>query len=218
MGTDIHGIFQKKTNDGWVDVTSDYDFDRHYALFAWLGNVRNGFGFAGVYTFDPIEPLSDNRGYPPDFQVKEDYHIISGPEFRAPWERQYFVEYKEHFDNKVWMGDHSHSWLSAEEILNTKPPVTKKGSFVTMRQYMAWDGLSEPDSWIGDIWGPGIKTEIMDNLLSPDNPGRLTSRLATHVKIHWIKNMGEEFDYFLKEVKRLQDLHGEVRFVFGFDS
>lgn len=45
MGTDIHGVFQRRTETGWEDVEHQYSEDRHYALFAWLGDVRFVFGF-----------------------------------------------------------------------------------------------------------------------------------------------------------------------------
>lgn len=40
--------------------------DRNYTLFALLGDVRNGTGFAGVRTGDPITPIGANRGVPDD--------------------------------------------------------------------------------------------------------------------------------------------------------
>lgn len=43
---------------------------RNYLKFAILGNVRNGFGFGGVKTFDPLPPMSDQRGYPPDISIE----------------------------------------------------------------------------------------------------------------------------------------------------
>lgn len=121
MSCDIHAVFQKKTPDGWEDVKSVYEENRHYALFAWLGNVRNGYDFL---------PLSDHRGFPEDFDV---------------------TDREDHGD--TWMGDHSHSWLADDEIINGSIP--------------------------------------------PDE---------------------DHFAYFIDEVKRLKELHGEVRMVFGFDS
>ena len=51
MGTDISGKFQKQINPGvWVDIETKYNFSRDYQLFAFIGNVRNGFTFGGVVT------------------------------------------------------------------------------------------------------------------------------------------------------------------------
>ena len=58
MGTDIHGKFQKRnarTSD-WEEVDTDYDFNRHYQLFAVLADVRNGYGFAGISSGDEVQP------------------------------------------------------------------------------------------------------------------------------------------------------------------
>ena len=160
MGTDIHGIFQKKVGDKWEDVESLYKQDRHYILFAWLGDVRNGFGFAGRYTHDIIQPLSSERGLPDDFEMIDEDHPIKLMDFIDPIRREYSET--DEFNGLLWMGDHSHSYLTGKEILNTEFP----------------------------------EIRIYDKPL----------------------NMREPVKYFIDEVQRLTDLHGEIRFVFGFDS
>jgi hypothetical protein len=59
MGTDVHAVWQAKKDGKWVDIASKWEQKRHYFLFAWLADVRNGFGFAGVSTHDPIKPIAD---------------------------------------------------------------------------------------------------------------------------------------------------------------
>ena len=80
MGTDIHMVVQARRNNRWETVATGYD-DRNYRLFAALANVRNGRGFAGVDTGDEIPYISDSRGFPSDFQVKDEmdmgYHDFS---------------------------------------------------------------------------------------------------------------------------------------------
>lgn len=56
---------------------------RHYTVFALLGNVRNGHGFAGVDTGDPIPPISDCRGVPGDADP-ETLKLLSN-EHSATW-------------------------------------------------------------------------------------------------------------------------------------
>jgi hypothetical protein len=73
MGTDVHAVWQAKKGDKWVDIESTWDQNRHYFLFAWLADVRNGFGFAGIPTHDPIKPISERRGLPDDFEGGEEY-------------------------------------------------------------------------------------------------------------------------------------------------
>ncbi len=41
---------------------------------------------------------------------------------------------------------------------------------------------------------------------------------TTHVQIEWFEETSESFAYFVAEVRRLKEEHGQVRFVFDFDS
>jgi len=184
MGTDIHGVWQKKTPTGWEDVESRYEEGRHYALFALLGNVRNGYGFAGIPTHTPMVPLSDRRGLPKDFTLQDDEH------------------------NGKWMGDHSHSWLSGEELLSVNFPTIHRSGIVTRAQYDVWDGVSAPEVFSAGIWGPGIVTGTPETL----------SPAVTHVSITWEESTQATFAYFFDEAKRLAAEHGTIRYVFGFDS
>lgn len=137
MGTDIHSVFQKRTPDGWEDVLSAYQGERHYYLFAKLAGVRNN---------RDDTPIAEPRGLPDDFKVDHGEHPIS-PEIATDFEQRWN-------DDPVltrWMGDHSYSWLLGSEILNS--------------------GHEDEDT-----------------------------------------------KYFFDEVRRLHEEHGEVRFVFGFDS
>lgn len=62
MGTDIHGGFIKVVKDKFGNVVSkqpiktNWNFDRNYTLFAILAGVRNGYGFAGCYRHEPLQP------------------------------------------------------------------------------------------------------------------------------------------------------------------
>lgn len=53
MGTDIHACAEVRTEDGWV--SSRWEPERDYVLFALLANVRNSF---------ELEPISHPRGLP----------------------------------------------------------------------------------------------------------------------------------------------------------
>src|SRR4051812_46429845 len=122
MGCDIHAVFQAKRGAQWDDVDSTFEEDRHYFLFSWLAGVRNGYGFAGVQTYTPVIPLAEPRGLPRDFDVRGDEH------------------------RGKWMGDHSHSWLTADEILAAKPPGTDVAGtgIITLAEYRDWDGNTPP--------------------------------------------------------------------------
>ena len=171
MGTDIHGVWQAKKDGRWTDIESNYSQDRHYFLFAWIGNVRNGFGFAGCKTHDPLEPLTDCRGLPEDFVMDVDNyaHPIDDLAIMDPRRRKW---YEEGEPKEVWMGDHSHSWVTVDEVLDASDQGTAKEGWVSLKVYNEW----RVDS---------VKDQISE---------------------------------FVDECRRLKNLHGDVRFVFGFDS
>jgi hypothetical protein len=210
MGTDIHGVFQKRTSDGWVDIPSKYDEERHYQLFAVLADVRNGFGFAGIKTGEPVVPVSEPRGYPADFVVDDDEHPVASLELlgrRAEY-------YEESQPLTMFMGDHSHSWLTGAEMLawaESAPEVLKTG-ILSRSAYEAWDGKTAPDSYCGGISGPSV-------IVVNDNAVEMEAQPCwTHVRCHWNTCLKAGLAYFFDEVARLVGEHGEVRFVFGFDS
>lgn len=188
MGCDIHAVWQAKKDGKWAEIESTWEQDRHYFLFSWLADVRNGYGFAGVRTYDPIEPIAPQRGIPPDFD-RDSYE--AGDE-DAPW-----------------LGDHSFSWLTADEILAAKRPGTiNRTGVVPIAFFKAWDGKTPPTEWSGGISGRGIEVASVPSEITPT---------TTHVQISWTQP-DDGLDYFVDEVKRLKDMHGEVRLVFGFDS
>ena len=69
MGTDIHmlGEYKHWMTNVWTPFTLPEELQgRNYAFFAHLADVRNGFGFAGVYRHEPVKPLTSDRGFPED--------------------------------------------------------------------------------------------------------------------------------------------------------
>lgn len=209
MGCDIHGIWQKKTAHGWQDIESNYEQDRHYELFAALAGVRNGYGFAGVPTGEAIIPASEPRGLPAGFKVKDFVHPVSDVSIIDPRRRRYRDDGDPlEFD----MGDHSHSWLTGKEMLDwyASAPTVAKTGIITRKQFEEWDWKSCPETYCGGTSGPGIVIASSADKVLPAN--------FTHVRVTWKQSLREELAYFFSEVKRLVDLHGEIRFVFGFDS
>ena len=205
MGTDIHGIFQAKKDGEWVDVPSEYDQSRHYLLFAWLGNVRNGHGFAGIFTHNPIVPLSDGRGFPDDFIINGEEHPVLSIDVMDKNRRNYR---EENDPLEIWMGDHSYSWVSSEEVINTPLPKIIRTGIIGIDEYNGWDGETAPGKWCDGIAGPGIHVSDTESI----------EEKTTHVKISWAEDTSESLSYFVDEVRRLAETYGEVRFVFGFDS
>jgi hypothetical protein len=202
MGTDIHTIFQAKDKDNnWYDIPHNYNEDRHYSLFAWLADVRQGNNF--------IKPISPPRGLPTDFQINEDYEhstsIDNLPTFYKEW---YTPEHP--YDGLRNLGYHNFSWLLGSEILANKPPLVAKQGIIDIESWRAWDKVSPPSCYCAGVSGPNV------HIVMPDVADVYES--ATHVHICWIANLEQEFKSFTDEIRRLMDLHGEIRMVFGFDS
>lgn len=149
MGTDIHFIAQRKGDDGkWHDISCDgehYDQTRrkwvttpgefhwtggrNYYLFAWLADVRNGYGFAGIKTFEPVVPLTSHRGLPPDFERTEEHDL----------------------------GDHSEGWATFAEILSHPRRQVLMSGVVAIQHYKETVAAGLPPSdWCGDISGGGV--------------------------------------------------------------
>jgi len=183
MGVDIRGVFQRRTSSGWEDVETHYDERRDYLLFAWLGGVCNG------HDCTAVAPLSESRGYPDGFAITADN------EHDGRW-------YK-----AKWMGEHSHSWLAANEILQAEPPRVLRSGVVDWKLYESWDGVSQPREFAGDVAEIGV--------IVKSHPSEVTGK-TTHVRVEWFVDGTRALDYFVAEVRRLREEHGDVRFVFGY--
>ena len=234
MGTDIHGVFQRHdaATNTWHDVESTYGQDRHYQLFAVLAGVRNGYGFAGVPTGEPVTPIAPQRGYPADFalvQMEEDddgNQRVIGPARSGSYDDYHPIATLDHMDPRrrkwheqdkalvVWMGEHSHSWLTGAEMLTwwAKAPTVTKVGILSRPTYEAWDKQSEPPSYSGGVSGPDVVIVDDDKVSMEKTPD------WTYVRCHWESKLADELKDFVDEVQRLGDEHGAIRFVFGFDS
>lgn len=214
MGTDIHGVFQKWDGKRWVDIPSKYQGHRHYQLFAVLAGVRNGVGFAGCPTGEAIKPIAEPRGYPEGFAVQDDMHPVDNVDKMTAWRRECHEKYEKDKPLEIFMGDHSHSWLTGEEMLKwfKKAPVVTKVGIIDRAEYAKWNGKGEPASYCGGVGGPGV-------LIVDDTRASMKAQPDwTYVSVTWKQSLRKELAYFFDEVQRLQKEHGKVRFVFGFDS
>lgn len=209
MGTDIHGVWQKKDGEKWTDIPSNYEQGRHYQLFAVLAGVRNGFGFAGCVTGKAVTPISEPKGLPDDFLMDGDDHPVVSADIFDPCRSQWYDPKSD--DLSVWMGDHSHTWLSGQEMLSwyEKENATIRSGVIDREQFYKWDGTSSPDSWCGGVSGANVVMADSDDVSRKD---------WTHIRVSWVENLNESLAYFFDEVYRLVNEHDEIRFVFGFDS
>lgn len=232
MGTDIHikiqfrdketgewlygDAFIDKPMDKWTAEWNSKDGsveselgDRSYLRFAILGNVRNGRGFAGVYTHDPVPYISDCRGLPEDLKY---------PPAKS---YKYFEDYQDDPDclKAMWFGDHSFSWVTLRELMEYDYTRTlDRGGVVNLETYKKWkeSGETEPDGWVGGISGGGVVVSPEDNI----------TEKTTHVQAFWklpLRNALSEhwfwcIEALLIEAERRGIGPEDVRLVFGFDS
>lgn len=88
MGADIHGVLQESFDGKAWHTISGIEDDRNYTLFAALADVRN---------YSGVTPISEPRGLPEGFEGEVgDVYASTG----------------------TWMGDHSYSWLTIDELVN----------------------------------------------------------------------------------------------------
>lgn len=227
MGTDIHMLVERKVDGNWesADKWSKCEYtgkqvvaygdqifkDRNYALFSILAGVRNGYGFAGTDTGDEVTPISEPRGVPDDISP-------DGAE--------------------MWIGDHSHSWLTLAEIMayDWTQTATRRG-VVTASQYYLWKRDLEyhaaPRDYFGSRFGGSIKdltNEEMDTVIKAAKEQAGGTRDVYEVllrsdnfqtKVEWQEPYYLVASRFLGTVvPRLWRLGApdDVRLVFGFDS
>jgi len=181
--------------EGWL-----WD-DRHYDLFAILGNVRNGFGFAGVQRGTGFNYISDSRGLPED----------ASPDLEIEFEEGYY---------------HSNSYVNLPELLDYDWDQTSTHyGTVQEEQYKVFKEKGKPRSWSGSISGQSVvelTNEQMDELVARHIAKEQGITYVTRVS--WEEAYKESVATFyercipqLKELSSLPD-YSDVRIVFGFDS
>ena len=165
MGTDIHLYVEKLNNGKWERVLEPYvsgysgtrDWSpwyadepdkqapdprqRHYDLFAFLANVRNGHGFAGVFTHLPVTPQFAGRGIPNDTSYREPDGDDDENEL----------------NDFPYLGDHSYTWATLQELLSAPwDMVFHSGGVVGPEQFRVWEKEGYPTCYSGGVGGAGI--------------------------------------------------------------
>lgn len=189
MGTDIHLQVEVRGQDGvwkisprkpfktYGDEGFSWDEDpsgRDYNLFAFLGDVRNGFGFAGVRTGKRIEPQFAGRDVPKDYddpKLKydtdddedfEDENDEGSPKLLSDSEHEVtsLPEKRpetEYTGGDFWLGEHSFTHATLEELRACDWNVKFQSTgLVGLVDYLKYKRTGEPDSWCGGVSGPGI--------------------------------------------------------------
>jgi hypothetical protein len=157
MGCDIHLKLQRFINNNWETIPlPERDWNvpyeerapdprsRNYNVFAFLADVRNGYGFAGVETHKEITPQFPHRGLPDGI----DPNPFSDNE-------------DESYNN--WLGDHSFTWATIAELKaapwNAEFHAHGVISELEFKSRRAANITNEPDGgWAGAVLGKGLVT------------------------------------------------------------
>ena len=186
MGTDIHiqvevlgedGVWKISPRKPFLDYQdagftwADDPSGRNYNLFAFIGDVRNGFGFAGVVTGNRIEPQFPHRDFPKGyvdpknlFAYEDEDDDGTSPKLLTDSEHEVTSVARpvkrpetEYTGGDFWIGDHSFTHATLEELRECDWDVefTSTG-YVGLIDYLTFKRTGVPDSWCGDISGPNI--------------------------------------------------------------
>lgn len=137
MGTDIHPYAEVRRNGKWEPANIKVPRGRNYWAFSILAGVRNGRGFAGSYTGEPVTPIAEPRGLPDDTSIHDTNGDIELDDPRF-----------------VWLGDHSHSWVLLSELLAVDLNQTViQGGIISRAQLdaLTLEGKA-PDEWCSGKW------------------------------------------------------------------
>lgn len=188
--------FSPTVFEGWLYSGRNYD------LFAILGNVRNGYGFAGVNTSDGFNFISDCRGLPED--VSSDI--------------------QDAFSDDGYY--HSVSYVTLPELLDYDwgQTVTKHG-VVNLEGYKDYLINGSPRSYSGGVSGPSvvhITNKEMDDIITGEHP--VEEGKSYYTRVSWARTykecVGSFYDDAIPKLKKLSDEkdYSDIRIVFGFDS
>jgi hypothetical protein len=220
MGCDIHLYVEKRKEEKWQiednfiaswPVGSDrksitpYD-DRNYILFAWLANVRNGYGTAGCDTGDAIVPIDLPRGLPEDISVE-----VAG-------------------EADEWGYDgHSHSYFTLKELIEAyerdKDKIKIKRGWISFEEYKKFVKGNLPSSYCGGVLGLNIMHMSMDEadaILNGDKDAPENAEI--YVQVEWktyLKNCIDGFySHTIPQLKERSESrnYDDIRIVFWFDN
>lgn len=182
--------------EGWLYSGRNYD------LFAILGNIRNGYGFAGVNTSDGFNFISDCRGLPED---------VSSDIQDALSDDGYY---------------HGVSYVTLPELLqfDWDQTVTHHG-IVGEDAFLYYKTHGKPNTWAGSVNGPNVV--MLNNKQMEDLVSGLVLRDAEksyYTRVSWDESykkcVGSFYTDSIPKLKDLSNNHdfSDIRIVFGFDS
>lgn len=226
MGTDIHVVIQRQeSGGGWLEVVyqrEPYTFekdqtniagipvaptgfdDRNYDLFAILGNVRNGHGFAGVEICSGWPFISDCRGLPVD--ITEDT-VAPNPRYPEDGPRS--------------IGYHSFTWVSLDELksFDWDGTMTMQTGCVAAKDYEALGPGETPQKYCGGVNGPHVHIYQPDDYREKKSASALVAQ--PYVRMRWPESARvATSDWPGRVIPWLEELADgrPLRLVIGFDS
>lgn len=231
MGCDIHLYVERQDQNGrwwkcqdgfksdYYDESSDYfkqerfkDGDqpysgRNYDVFAYLADVRNGYGFAGCDTGDAIIPMAQPRGLPKDVSLM----------------------IQEQSDS--WDCDgHSHSYFTLGELKqaykDAENQIKVHRGWVGVDNYKEFKEKGKPTSYSGGVSGGRVEhitNEQMDLLLSGEFATE--NGKSYYTQVEWKETLKENIGYFFEHIIPQMEKWGyddneddKIRIVFWFDN
>lgn len=137
----------------------DWFDDWNYRLFGMLANVRNGVGFAGVKTGEPIQPVLPADVTSPPQPFLPDYASEGGIEHTRGWPEDCCSELMEEAKYNM---EHTPNWLTLKELqeylgASKNKDLTVRGH-LTAQQYFELQEGKKPESWTGGTTGRGVLT------------------------------------------------------------
>ncbi len=179
-----------------------YD-DRHYLLFAILADVRNGYGFAGIVTHEPVKPLFANRGIPED--ASNEYKQIA-----SDWD----------------CDGHSHTYAYLHELqkVDWDSITVDRVGILTEKEYNRVLKTGEnPQDWSGDVWG-GNTIKVSPAAYEANYRkalATLDTKQTVYIQWFWQEKLSDALDDFIgTTIPALAKLGKpeDVRIVFFFDN
>lgn len=195
----------------WRSFGREVLCDRNYILFAILADVRNGYGFAGCDTHDPIKPLRTWE------QSRHSNDILFSPRCQTSSPASDYGVY----DN-LWLGDHSQQVISVEELLSYdfQQRLVEYGVFAVDEFLKFMMGDRNVD-YSYNTWGQNIvKHPRVD--LTDGKAVVFNTKGYTHIPAKWNddKTLAEYVKEFVADVRQVvaDNPDYDIRLVIGFDS
>lgn len=191
---------------------------RSYTLFGVLAGVRH----------DDVPRIDDPRGVPDD--ISFELAVACSLDLPAAANEDEAIEssrlrlQSHDDDNGEWLGDHSFSWLTVEELLgfDWNQPIEGGEScsgWVKAEEFIRWRECGRPSSWCKSVGGGAVRHVEHDEMARLIGAGKANEHTYTFVK--WGATLATHIgDWWLKKLELLRSLGDprNVRVVFGFDS